>query len=62
MKQFKTFYSLPRCQADWRIVHMTFNISPSTSRTIFFENWLHGVSKKDKVQVRVGSCALLWAI
>jgi hypothetical protein len=27
-----------------------------------FGNWLHGVFKKDKVQIQVGVCALLWTI
>jgi hypothetical protein len=46
----------------WRITHMTFNIVPPTNITNLFRNWLHGVSKKDKIQIRVGACAILWAL
>jgi hypothetical protein len=41
---------------------MTFSIISPTSIAKLFGNWLVGVSKKDKVQIRVGACALLWAI
>jgi hypothetical protein len=27
-----------------------------------FGNWLNGVAKKDKDHIRVGVCALLWAV
>ena len=46
----------------WQIVYMTFNIIPPTNITNMFGNWLHGVPKKDKSDIRVGVCALLWAI
>jgi hypothetical protein len=41
---------------------MTFNIPPQTNATNMFGNWLNGVAKKDKGHIRVGVCALLWAI
>ena len=56
------FIDCPLAQIVWRIVHMTFSIAPPTSIPNLFGNWLHGVSKKDKAQIRVGACALLWAI
>jgi hypothetical protein len=56
------FISCPLAKMVWRIVHMTFSIIPPTSIANLFGNWLVGVSKKDKVQIRVGACALLWAI
>ncbi|WP_205016130.1 hypothetical protein, partial [Pseudonocardia sp. EV170527-09] len=43
-------------------VYMTFNIKPPNDIRNLFDNWLHGVSKKEKVQKRVGVCALLWAL
>jgi hypothetical protein len=55
------FISCPLAKMVWRIVHMTFSIIPPTSIANLFGNWLVGVSKKDKVQIRVGACALLWA-
>ena len=44
------------------VVYMTFHITPPTNITNMFGNWLHGVPKKEKAQIRVGACALLWAI
>jgi hypothetical protein len=38
---------------------MTFKIVPLTNKTKLFENWLHEVHKKDKVQIHVEACALL---
>jgi hypothetical protein len=56
------FISCPLAKVVWRIVHMAFNIIPPKNITNLFGNWLAGVVKKDKVQIRVGVCALLWAI
>jgi hypothetical protein len=38
---------------------MAFNISRPKNITNIFENWLGGVSKKEKAQIRVGACAML---
>ena len=56
------FISCSFARVIWRIVHMNFNITPPTSITNLFGNWLNGVRKRDKTQIRVGVCALLWAI
>jgi hypothetical protein len=56
------FFTCPLAKLMWRIVHMTFSISPPTSTKNLFGSWLNGVSKVDKAQIRVGACALLWAI
>jgi hypothetical protein len=56
------FFNCPFAKIMWRIVHISFNISPPSSISHLFGNWLQGVSKEDKVQIRVGACALLWAI
>jgi hypothetical protein len=56
------FFSCPFAKILWRIIYMTFNIPPPSSITNLFGNWLKGVTKKDKGLVRVGVCALLWAI
>ena len=39
-----------------------FYISPPSTFTNLFGNWLNGVTKKDKGLVRVGVFVLLWAI
>jgi hypothetical protein len=38
------------------------NISPSKNIINLFGNWLEGVEKKERAQIQVGVCALLWAI
>ena len=45
-----------------RIVHMTFNITLPTNINTLFGNWLNEIGPKDKDQIRVGVCALLWAM
>jgi hypothetical protein len=41
---------------------MTFGLSPPTGVNNMLENWLAGIPKKELVQVRVGVCAILWAM
>ena len=56
------FISCPFARMVWRVVFMALNIHPPTSVANLFGNWLRGVDKKEKVQIRVGVCAMLWAI
>jgi hypothetical protein len=56
------FISCPLARVVWRIVHMSFNISPPKNITNLFGNCLEGVEKKEKAQIRVRVCALLWVI
>ena len=56
------FISCPLAKMTWRIVHLAFNIKPPSDITNLFGGWLAGVSKKEKAQIRVGACALLWAM
>jgi hypothetical protein len=46
----------------WRIIHMTFGISPPTCVSNLFGNWLANIPKKELMQVHVGVCAILWAM
>jgi hypothetical protein len=46
----------------WTIVHMAFNITPPTSIDHLFGNWLNGIIKSEKVNIRVGVCALICII
>jgi hypothetical protein len=41
---------------------MTFGLAPPKNVTNLFENWLKGISKKDLIQIRVGVCAMIWAL
>jgi hypothetical protein len=46
----------------WRILHKAFNISPLKNITNLFGNWLAGVFKQEKAQIRVGFYDLLSAM
>jgi hypothetical protein len=41
---------------------MTFNMPPPANIAKIFGNWLNGVSKKHKRQIRVGVCVVVWSI
>jgi hypothetical protein len=41
---------------------MAFSITPPKNIKNLFGNWLVGISKIEKAHIRVGTCALLWAI
>jgi hypothetical protein len=56
------FFTCPFAKILWRIIYMTFNIPDPSNVTNLFGNWLKGVAKKDKGHIRVGVCALFWAI
>ena len=56
------FISCQLARQIWRLIHFTFNITPPTSITNLFGNWLNGVDKKTKANIHVGVCAFLWAI
>jgi hypothetical protein len=56
------FIDCPFAKKLWRVVHMTFAISPPSNINNMFGNWLNGIAKKDKGFIRIGVCALLWAI
>jgi hypothetical protein len=55
------FIDYPLAKIIWLIIHMSFGISPPKNITNLFGNWLHGIEKRVKCQIRVGICALLWA-
>jgi hypothetical protein len=56
------FFYCPFAHLVWRVIQYTFNIPPPTNVTNMFGNWLNGVEKKDKARIRIGICALTWAI
>jgi hypothetical protein len=56
------FIDCPFVKIIWAIVHMAFNITPPNSIDHMFGTWLNGIIKSEKVNIRVGICALLWAI
>jgi hypothetical protein len=46
----------------WQVVHFTFNIPSPTNITNMFGSWLNGMDNKTKSCIRIGVCALVWAI
>ena len=56
------FISCPFATLIWRTVHVAYNLPPPTSIPNLFGNWLVGINKILKGHIRVGVCALLWAI
>jgi exonuclease III len=56
------FLSCPFVKLIWRILAISFNFSTPTTIANLFGNWLNGVTKKLKGLIRVGVCALVWAI
>jgi hypothetical protein len=56
------FLTCPFTRMIWRIIYMTFNITPPLNITNLFGKWLNGVPKIEKAHIRVGVCAVLWAI
>jgi hypothetical protein len=56
------FFHCPFAKLIWRTIQFTFNIPPPANVTNMFGNWLNGVDKKNKNNVRIGICSLMWAI
>ena len=56
------FFTCPFAHGLWTIVQYAFNIIPPSNVSNMFGNWLHGVEKKTKAQIRVGTCALVWSL
>jgi hypothetical protein len=41
---------------------MTFSLALSKNETNMFSNWSASIHKKKVMQIRVGGCAILWAM
>jgi hypothetical protein len=41
---------------------MTFGLAPPKNVTNLFGNWLAGIDKRDVKQIRIGVCAIIWAL
>jgi hypothetical protein len=46
----------------WRVIHISFNLSPPTSVHNFFTDWLLGMNGKLKYKILVGAAAFCWVI
>jgi hypothetical protein len=56
------FIECPFAKIIWTIVHIALNITPPSIINHLFGTWLNGISKSEKVNIRVGVCALIWTI
>jgi hypothetical protein len=56
------FVKCPFAKIIWQIVYMAFNITPPLCISHMFGNWLDGVVKSEKLNIRVGVCAIITAI
>ena len=63
MKQIEHFsIKCPLSKLLWRTIHVAFNVIPPVTFPHLFRTWLAGVESKTAAHIRVGICALLWAI
>ena len=60
--QYNTSIECPLAKIVWRIVHLSFSLSPPKNITNLFGAWLRGIPKSDLIQIRVGVWAILWAM
>jgi hypothetical protein len=56
------FFECHIAKLIWRLIHLTFDSSPPMNVTNLFGNWLNNFDKKDVEQIRVGVCAIVWAL
>uniref|UniRef100_A0A453NTT0 Reverse transcriptase zinc-binding domain-containing protein n=1 Tax=Aegilops tauschii subsp. strangulata TaxID=200361 RepID=A0A453NTT0_AEGTS len=56
------FLDCPLAKLLWRTIHIAFNVSPPISIDTLFGTWLTGVESNIAGHIRIGICALLWAI
>ena len=56
------FLDCPLAKVLWRTVHIAFNITPPSSVNTLFGTWLNGIGPETARHIRVGVCALLWAV
>jgi hypothetical protein len=56
------FIRCPFASLLWRVIYFTFNIPAPTNIKNLFGKWLNGIDKVVKERIRIGVCALLWAI
>ena len=56
------FLKCPLARLLWRTIQVSFNISPPVNLATLFSSWLDGIEPKIAARIRVGVCALLWAI
>jgi len=56
------FFDCQMARIVWRIVQVSFNISPPVSIFHMFNGWLNGINKELMYKILVGASALCWTI
>jgi len=56
------FFDCQLARIIWRIVHVSFNITPHMNILHMFNGWLIGLNKKRMYKILVGASAVCWAI
>ncbi|KAI4964718.1 hypothetical protein ZWY2020_059775 [Hordeum vulgare] len=56
------FLDCPLAKHVWRSIHIAFNICPPVNLNSLFGTWLQGIDVQLAKSIRVGACALLWAL
>ena len=56
------FLDCPLAKKLWRTVHLAFNITPPNTINTLFGTWLDELDSETARHIRVGVCALLWAV
>jgi hypothetical protein len=56
------FFECPLAKIIWRVVHMTFGIPSPRNVSNMFGNWLTGLNKQEVKNIRIGACAIVWAL
>ena len=56
------FIFCPLAKLLWQTIHIAFNIIPPVSIESLFGTWLAGVDHITASRIRIGICALMWAI
>ena len=56
------FLDYPLAKILWQTVHLAFNITPPNTINTLFGTWLDGLDSETARHIRVGVCALLWAV
>ena len=56
------FFDCPLARILWTTVHVAFNIHPPSSVNMLFGTWLNRVEPGLAKHIRLGVCALVWAL
>jgi hypothetical protein len=58
----RLFFYCPYARLVWRVIQVSFNITPPLNIHHMFTGWMQGVEKKLRYKILVGSCTLCWAL